>query len=154
MTFVYETEIEWTGERAGRLRAPHLPPLEVSAPPEFDGREGAWTPEHLYVGAVASCFMTTFLAIARNSKLEFASFATTASGKLEKVPEAGLQMTEIVLKPRLVIHSIGDVDRARRIIEKAEKNCLISNSIKTAIRVTPEIYHHQDPVFPCPTLPA
>lgn len=153
MTFDYETEIEWTAERAGRLRAPQLPPLEVSAPPEFDGREGVWTPEHLYVGAVASCFMTTFLAIARNSRLEFISFAAAANGKLEKLPGAGFQVTEIVLKPRLVIRSAGDLDRARRIVEKAEKSCFISNSIKTAIHVIPEIYHQQDAVYPCPPLP-
>ena len=153
MPLFYETEIEWTEERAGRLQSPSLPPLEVSAPPEFEGREGLWTPEHLYVGAVVSCFMITFVAMAKFSKLEFISFAASARGKLEKVPGLGLQMTEIILKPRLVIRSASDLDRARRIIDKAEKNCLISNSIKTSIRVESEIYHHQDPVFPCPTLP-
>ena len=66
----YEAEIEWIEQRAGRLRSANLPTLEVAAPPEFEGREGVWTPEHLYVGAVLSCFMTTFLAIAENSKLE------------------------------------------------------------------------------------
>ena len=149
----YEAEIEWIEQRAGRLRSANLPTLEVAAPPEFEGREGVWTPEHLYVGAVLSCFMTTFLAIAENSKLEIVSFGAAASGKLEKVPGIGLQMTEIILQPRLVISSAGDVGRARQIIDKAEKNCLISNSIKTAIRVEPEIYHHRDPVFPCPPLP-
>ena len=71
--YFYTTEVEWTGERHGDLRAPVLPDMEVDAPPEFKGHDGVWTPEHLFVAAVNSCFMTTFLAIAENSKLEFVS---------------------------------------------------------------------------------
>lgn len=58
--YLYKTEVEWTGERHGELRAPALPNLKVDAPPEFKGHEGVWTPEHLFVGPVNSCFMTTF----------------------------------------------------------------------------------------------
>jgi peroxiredoxin-like protein len=150
MSFFYETEVEWAHERRGNLRSPNLPTLEVVAPPEFQGHEGSWTPEHLYVASVNSCFMTTFLAIAHNSKLEVVSFSAAAMGKLEKVEGAGYQMTEIVLKPRLVIGNSRDLDRAARILEKAEKNCFISNSIKTAVKLEPEIYHKQSPAYPCP----
>lgn len=140
MPFFYETEVEWTGERRGELRSPNLPALEVAAPPEFQGPEGIWTPEHLYVASVNTCFMTTFLAIAHNSKLEIVSFRAKARGKLEKVEGLGYQMTEVILSPRLVIRASRDLERARRILEKAEKNCLISNSVKSAIKVEPELY--------------
>jgi len=150
--FFYETEVEWKGERRGDLRSPDLPPLAVSAPPEFQGQQGAWTPEHLYVASVNVCFMTTFLAIAQNSKLEFASFCASARGKLEKVEGAGYQITEIVLRPKLVVRSSQDLDRAARILEKAEKACLVSNSIKTAVKLEPQIFHEQEPVYPCPPI--
>ena len=152
MPFFYETEVEWVGERRGNLRSPNLPTFEVVAPPEFQGHEGSWTPEHLYVASVNSCFMTTFLAIARNSKLEVISFCAAATGKLEKVAGIGYQVTEVVLKPRLVIRNSHDLERAARILEKAEKNCLISNSIKTVVKLAPEIYHQQKPVYPCPSV--
>ena len=148
--FFYETEVEWKGERRGDLRSPSLPGLAVAAPPEFQGPEGLWTPEHLYVASVNVCFMTTFVAIAQNSKLEIASFCASAKGKLEKVEGAGFQITEIVIRPRLVVRSSRDLDRAGRILEKAEKNCLISNSIKTVVKVEPEVYCEQVPASPCP----
>ena len=137
--YFYSTEVEWTGERHGDLRAPVLPNMQVDAPPEFKGHDGVWTPEHLFVAAVNSCFMTTFLAIAENSKLEFVSFSANAKGKLEKLDGQGFIMTEVVLRPKLVINHARDEDRAGRILEKAEKNCLISNSIKTETKLEPEV---------------
>lgn len=149
----YQTEVEWTGERRGHLRSPGLPSLDVSAPPEFKGQDGLWTPEHLYVASVNACFMTTFLAIAANSKLNVVSFSASAEGKLEKIEGGGFQITEIVLRPCVVIRAARDLERASRIVEKAERNCFISNSIKTAVKVEPQIYHEQSPAYPCPAVP-
>jgi peroxiredoxin-like protein len=138
-TYFYSTEVEWTGERTGDLRAPGLPSLQIDAPSEFKGHDGVWTPEHLFVASVNSCFLTSFLAIAENSKLEFVSFKAGAKGKLEKLDGQGFMMTEIVLRPRLVTRNARDAERASRILEKAEKHCLISNSVKTKIRLEPEV---------------
>ena len=137
--YFYSTEVEWTGERRGDLRAPVLPSIHVDAPPEFKGHEGSWTPEHLFVASVNSCFMTTFLAIAENSKLDFVSFKADAKGKLEKLAGQGFMMTEITLRPKLIITNARDAERASRILEKAERNCLISNSVKAEIRLEPEV---------------
>ena len=137
--YFYTTEVEWTGERSGDLTAPVLPDLKVDAPPEFKGHDGVWTPEHLFVASINSCFMTTFLAIAENSKLDFVSFTAGAKGKLEKVEGQGFIMTEVVLRPKLRLNHARDAERAGRILEKAEKNCLISNSIKTETKLEPEI---------------
>ena len=137
--YFYTTEVEWTGERHGALRAPVLPNMEVDAPPEFKGHEGVWTPEHLFVASVNSCFMTTFLAIAENSKLEVVSFSADAKGKLEKLEGQGFIMTEVILRPKLLIKHARDAERAGRILEKAERSCLISNSIKTETKLEPEV---------------
>src|SRR5260370_37323074 len=131
--YFYTTELEWTGERHGDLRASALPSLKVDAPLEFKGHEGVWTPEDLFVASVNSCFMTTFLAIAENSRLDFVSFKADAKGKLEKLDGQGFMMTEITLRPKLVIANSRDAERASRILEKAERNCLISNSVKAEI---------------------
>jgi organic hydroperoxide reductase OsmC/OhrA len=68
--------------------------------------------------------MTTFLAIAENSTLEFASFRCEAKGKLEQV-DGKLVMSEIHLKPIVVIHEEIHKNKAVRIIKKAEDACLI-----------------------------
>ena len=148
----FTSNVVWTEGRSGELKSRGLPTLPVSPPPEFHGREGAWTPEHLYVGSVASCFMATFTAIAELTKLEFKSLSIEAEGKLEKTGGSGYEITEIVLKPTLVILHSADLERAARTLEKAEKNCFISNSIKSKVRLVPRVYHDQNPVYPCPTV--
>jgi len=137
LPYLYETEVEWTEQRKGELEAPGLSPLQVASPPEFQGHEGMWTPEHYFVASVNSCLMTTFLAIAEMSKLELVSFDSKATGKLDKVEGVGYQMTEVVLRPKLIIRHSKDLERARRILEKAERNCLISNSIKAKVKLEP-----------------
>lgn len=69
----YEVNLQWNQDRKGTLSSPELPQkIEVVTPPDFyKGIPGFWSPEHLFVGAVVSCFMTTFLGIAENSKLEY-----------------------------------------------------------------------------------
>src|SRR4026208_74121 len=138
-SYYYTTEVKWTGERHGDLSAPVLPSLKVDAPPEFKGHEGVWTPEHLFVASVNSCFMTTFLAIAENSKLEFVKFNAAAEGTLEKVEGQGLMITHITLRPKLVVKHSRDTERALRIFEKAEKHCLIANSIRTETKLEPQV---------------
>ena len=138
-THSYRTSVRWTGERKATLGADGLPALEVATPPDFPGgHPGIWSPEHLYTAAAEVCLMTTFLAIAANSKLEFRSYESSAEGVLEKT-ETGYLMTRIVLRPHVVVSDAALVDRARRILEKAEKHCLISNSMKTAVELVADV---------------
>ena len=148
--FYYETEVEWKKEKEGQIKGHTLPAVGVGAPREFKGREGQWTPEHLFVASINTCFMLTFLAIAEHSRLPLVSFSSTAKGKLEKVPGSSYQITEIVVKPRVVIPSVEDLGRIGRVLEKAKENCFISNSIKSTIKLEPEIFHEQTPGYPCP----
>lgn len=136
----YQVDLTWKEDRKGQVSSPELTDtIETATPPDFPkGMPNIWSPEHFLVAAVESCLMTTFLAIAENSKLEFISFKSTAIGKLDKV-EGKFQMTEIILKPVLEITDENNIERAKRIIEKSEKACLISNSIKTKITLESEI---------------
>lgn len=136
----YNLALTWKEGRIGEMTSPELPTkIEVATPPEFDkGVPGIWSPEHLYTASVLSCFMTTFLAIAEYSKLEFSSFDCGAVGVLEKV-DGKFLMTEITLSPVLKINDETKIDRALRILEKSEKACLISNSIKTEVKLDPSV---------------
>jgi len=78
------------------------------------------------------------------------SVSSKAKGKLEKVKGGGFQITEIVVKPRVVLASANDLARMPRILEKAKENCFVSNSIKSAIKIEPEVFHRQTPASPCP----
>ncbi|PKQ45273.1 OsmC family protein [Confluentibacter flavum] len=134
----YNVDINWEHTRKGMLCSPELNKkngvcIEVATPPEFaKGISGIWTPEHLFVAAVSGCLMTTFLAIAENSTLEFTSFCCQAKGTLEMI-EGQLMISEILLKPTVVIHNEAYRDKAIRVIKKAENACLIAHSIKSKI---------------------
>lgn len=134
----YNVDINWNQERKGVMCSPELNKeanscIEVATPPEFPkGIPGIWSPEHLFTASVSSCLMTTFLAIAENSKLEFENFNCNSKGKLEQV-DGKFLMTEIILEPKVTIYNEKERSRAERVLEKSEKACLISNSIKSKV---------------------
>tara|TARA_A100000171_G_C2140425_1_gene155134 strand:+ start:6255 stop:6713 length:459 start_codon:yes stop_codon:yes gene_type:complete len=143
----FNVDIKWSNERKGLLCSPELIQgdnttsncIEVATPPEFPkGMPHIWSPEHLFTASVVSCLMTTFLAIAENSKLEFSSFGCKSEGILEK-ENGKFLMTKIILKPTVTIKNEKDIDRAKRIVQKSEVACLISNSIKSKVTLETEI---------------
>jgi peroxiredoxin-like protein len=135
----YNIGVKWDEGRTGTLSSDTLPDIKVATPPEFaKGVAGRWSPEHMYVSSVAVCLMTTFLAIAENSSLPFSSFKCNAEGKLEKI-EGNFMISEIELKPEVVIPEEKYIEKTGRILEKSEKMCLISNSVKTRIILNPDI---------------
>lgn len=113
--------------------------IEVATPPQFPkGIPGIWSPEHLFTASVSSCFMTTFLAVAENSKLEFNTFDCKATGILEQV-EGKFVMTEVALEPMVTISSEKEKERTLRVLQRTETSCLISNSIKSKVTMKPVI---------------
>ncbi len=138
--YSYQAEVEWIGRRAGRLTGEGLPPLDVSAPAEFSGESGLWTPEHFLVAATSSCLMTTFLALAELSKLPVSSLRIRATGRVEKVPGDGYRFTKVTLAPEIGVAAEQE-ERARKVLAKAEKNCFISNSLRAAVEVEPHFLH-------------
>ncbi len=135
----YNINVKWDEGRIGTLSSDSLPDIKIATPPEFPkGVAGIWSPEHLFVSSVAICLMTTFLAISENSSLPFSSFKCNAEGKLEKV-DGNFMISEIELKPEIIVAEEKYREKALRIIEKSEKMCLISNSIKSKIILSPEI---------------
>lgn len=140
MSHQYNVNLKWNEGRVGELTSPELnAKIEVATPPQFPkGVEGIWSPEHLFTAAVNSCFMTTFLSIAENSKLEFKEFSCSATGLLDQV-EGKFLMTEVILNPILVITKEEDKEKALRVLEKSEKACLISNSINSKVTLNSNI---------------
>lgn len=136
----YEVNLSWLENRKGTISSPALnESIEIATPPEFPkGIEGIWSPEHLFAAAINSCLMTTFLAVAENSKLEFVSFDSNAVAKLDKV-DGKFMMTEVLLRPKLVIKNPEQQEKAKRVLEMSEKACLISNSVKSLVILEPTI---------------
>ncbi len=136
----YNVDIEWKNDRKGKMTSPEITQsIEIATPPQFPkGIEGIWSPEHLFTAAVSSCLMTTFLAIAENSKLEFSGFECKSKGKLEQ-REGTFLMTEVILEPIVTIKNESEREKAEKVLQKSETNCLISNSVNSKITMIPQI---------------
>lgn len=136
----YPVSVRWEGERRGRASSSDgLPDLAVAAPPSFGGPAGLWSPEHLFVLSVATCWMTTFLAVAQASRLEVAAVDCSGNGTLEKGEDRRFWISGIVLRPRVTLVREEDRERGLRLIAKAESLCLIQNSIRTEVTLESEV---------------
>jgi len=129
-TYSFASSARWTGDRHGVVAGHAIePPIDFSAPPEFQGEAGVWTPEHFFTSAVATCFITTFQAIAVFSKFEAHALEVSVEGQVEK-GQGGFRFTRVTLRPLLTITSESECERALRLLEKAERACLVSRSFK------------------------
>jgi len=127
--YLYHTAVKWTEQRKGVISCSGKPDVQIATPPEFKGHDGIWSPEDLFVASANICLMTTFLSVAERAGLAFISYESEAEGKLELV-DGKFQFTAITLKPVIALPPGGDAAKTKELIEKAEANCLISNSMK------------------------
>jgi peroxiredoxin-like protein len=115
-----------------------LADLTVAAPAEWGGPGDSWTPEHLLIAAVESCFLLTLRAVARASKVEFTSLKVFVTGTVDR-KDGITRFTDVVLRPVMTIPPGTDRERALRVMEKAEKSCLITASLSTPVRLEAEV---------------
>jgi peroxiredoxin-like protein len=135
----YEVRAKSTRVRSGVVASDAIPqPIVFSAPPEFAGEARVWTPEHFFVAALAGCYVSTFSGMAEISKFNFGSLEVEAEGTLER-DAGGWKFTEIRLRPTLKITREEDRERANRLLEKAERTCLIARSITARVSLEPTI---------------
>ncbi|MEP5568878.1 MAG: OsmC family protein [Halioglobus sp.] len=120
------------------LKSDSMPQI-VSAPPaEFGGPGDQWSPEHLLAASVADCFILTFRAIARASKLEWVSLDANAEGVLDRV-ERVTQFTEFTVRATLTVPAGTDEAKAQRLLAKAEGACLVTASLKAPCHLETDI---------------
>jgi peroxiredoxin-like protein len=127
----------WESGRKGSVEAPGIESkIRFSAPPEFKGEPGFWTPEHFLLAAVASCFVVTFYALADRSKIEFGKLYLSVEGKLSMF-EGRLCFREIVLQPTVTILQNQERDRVYGLLERTEKGCLIARTLACPVVMEP-----------------
>ena len=137
----YEVELVNTGLKTGVMAAAAagLAAVEVASPPEFGGPAGVWSPEHLFVGALSTCLMTTFRSIAAASGLEIIEYSDQASGHLQRGDDRLFSFDKVTLRPRVVIADETKVERTLRLLHKAEAVCLVSRSVASEVTIEPTV---------------
>jgi organic hydroperoxide reductase OsmC/OhrA len=122
-----------------------LPLLHTAPPPRFGGPGDLWSPETLLVGAVADCFILTFQAVTRASGLKWIWIECDVTGTVDRVDRVP-RFTTFRLRAHLMVPEGVDAGLARRVLEKAERSCLISNSLNAPVNLeldvqTPASHH-------------
>jgi organic hydroperoxide reductase OsmC/OhrA len=122
------------------VTSPRLPEIATAPPAEFDGPGDAWSPETLFIAAIADCFILTFRAVASGSKFEWTGLTCRVEGVLDRA-EGVTQFTRYTTFATLEIPQAGDVAKARTLLEKAEHRCLVANSLRGTRALVAEVVH-------------
>lgn len=129
----------WASGRTGIVKSSSAPnAIHFTAPPAFGGLEGRWTPEDLLLGAIASCYTTTFRAVAENSKFEYTDLQIEVEGGIRK-SDTGYSLGEVVIRVRLMIPHAAEEARALKLLHKAENLCLVARALSVERRFEPTV---------------
>lgn len=143
----YRVVAWWTSGQTGLAKTETCPnAIHFTAPPEFGGMEGRWTPEDLLITALASCFTTTFHAIAGNSHFEYSDLAVEGEGIVCKT-DRGYRFSEITLRPCLTIAQEELRERAGLLLQKAKELCLVARALAVELKFEPRIEIGKNPMI-------
>jgi organic hydroperoxide reductase OsmC/OhrA len=120
------------------LAAARLSTLSSASPVEFGGPGDRWSPETLLVAAIGDCLILTFRAAARAAGLNWTALECEVTGTLDRV-ERTTRFVAFDVRAHLRLPGGEDRERARRVLEKAERKCLISNSLTATVHLHPTI---------------
>jgi peroxiredoxin-like protein len=137
---VYRVVAWWSSGKTGLAKSDSAPnAIHFTAPPQFGGCEGRWSPEDLLLGAIAGCYTTTFRALAEYSKFEYTDLEVEVHGTIRKA-ESGYQFGEIVIQPKLTISRDEERSRAWRLLERSKQLCLVSRALAVPHTCEPEVH--------------
>ena len=127
----YRVVAWWNAGKTGLAKSDSAPnAIHFAAPPQFGGLEGRWSPEDLFLCAIAGCFTTTFRALADYSKFDYTDLEVQVEGTVRK-SESGYEFSEIKIRPTLTISNPDEQPRADRLLDKTKRLCLVSRAITT-----------------------
>jgi organic hydroperoxide reductase OsmC/OhrA len=136
---VYRVVAWWSSGKTGLAKSDSAPnAIHFTAPPQFGGCEGRWSPEDLLLGAIAGCYTTTFRALAEYSKFEYTDLEVEVHGTIRKA-ESGYQFDGITIHPKLTISREEEQSRGWRLLEKTKQLCLVSRALAVPQTCEPEL---------------
>lgn len=140
----FTANLSWRRSAAGpaahnhEVVLPGRPPIEVSAAPQYRGDPTRANPEELFLAALASCQMLTYLALAARAGIEVAAYDDDARATLAIV-DRRMRIASVVLRPRITLAPGQDAERARSLVAAAHAGCFIANSVSCPVEVEAEV---------------
>jgi organic hydroperoxide reductase OsmC/OhrA len=136
MESTHRARLRWTpSEEDSRAHTIELgeQALSASSAPEYKGDPAKADPEEMLIGALSSCHMLWFVALARAKRLSLTAYEDDAEGTMD-----GTRFTGAVLRPLVEFDDGTDAETIRELHHKAHERCFISNSVNFPVEVEPQ----------------
>jgi peroxiredoxin-like protein len=141
--FLFEVKLNWQKNNSGIIHADDVyDTLHVATPQKFGGEGREWSPEHLFLSAICSCYMTTFLAFSKKMNFTITHFKCEAIGQI-KLINGKYKFTTINVYPKIYIGDELLKEKVSLAIEKTQKYCLVSASVNATILYHSEVINEE-----------
>jgi len=145
--YTYRVSAWWTSGRTGLAKCESSPnTIHFSEAAELGGLQGRWTPEQLLLCALAGCFTTTFHDVARAAKFEYTDLEVEIEGSVRRSRAAGCNFNEILIRPRLTVHSEEERETGLTLLRRTKAVCMISRAITVPQTMEPAVETVKVPV--------
>lgn len=120
------------------------PKIEINSSSHFLRNPQFHSPEELLIASLSSCFLLTFLSICSKKKYIVDSY--TAQGFCH-IDEHNKIITDIVLSPIVLFEKNSKPDKKtmKELFDEAHNLCIIANSFKAPIRISPNFADDDSP---------
>lgn len=147
----YEVRTEWTGNlgegtktykgysRNHEIGAEGKPSVPGSSDPHFRGDASRYNPEELLVASLSTCHMLWYLHLCAEAGVVVEAYSDAASGTMEERPDDSGVFVEVMLRPKVVISTESDRERAMALHSEAHRKCFIANSVNFPVRHEPAV---------------
>jgi len=147
----YSSQLIWdgnTGEgtatyagygRQYRVIVAGKPDILGSADPAFRGDAARYNPEDLFVVALSSCHMLSYLAICALKGVRVLAYEDNAKGTMTVNADGGGKFEEVTLYPNVTIAGEEHVALALDLHDDAHDKCFIANSVSIPVRHKPTV---------------
>jgi organic hydroperoxide reductase OsmC/OhrA len=145
--YTYRVSAWWTSGRTGLAKCESSPnTIHFSEAAELGGLQGRWTPEQLLLCALAGCFTTTFHDVARSAKFEYMDLEVEIEGCVRRTRATGCNFNEILIRPRLKVHSDDQIEAGLTLLRRTKSVCMISRAITVPQTLEPSVESVKMPV--------
>ena len=135
----YRVTAWWVAGQNGIARSAAAPnAIQFTVPTQFGGMEGRWSPEDLFLASIASCFTTTFNAVAGLAKFPYVDLEVAIEGAVAKT-ESGFSFTEVLVQPTLRIANATDAATALQLLNQTETLCLVLRTLEIQQQFCPRV---------------
>jgi organic hydroperoxide reductase OsmC/OhrA len=145
MNHHYNAQIIWDGNRGEgtadyksygreyRVLIDGRPELAGSADPTFRGDPARHNPEDLFLAAISSCHLLSYLAVCAWEGIRVVAYRDDAKGTMVTDASGSGKFKQVTLHPVVTIADPAHAERAMALHEKAHQTCFIANSCSVPI---------------------